>query len=141
MLKKAADSIRRTLRRHQIWYAFIGGIGVVLFWRGVWHSADFFAATFMYSRDTVTSIDWVQGLDSFVSLVIGTLLLLATGLFVSELASGQALSEEIKEEEKVTQKESAEIPHIEREIHHVTRELEELEKDIHHNHNKKKPRG
>ena len=37
---KLEDKIRGRLSHHPIFYALVGGIGVVLFWRGVWHTAD-----------------------------------------------------------------------------------------------------
>lgn len=38
---KLEDSIRKWLSHHPLLYAFIGGTGVVLFWRGIWHTMDF----------------------------------------------------------------------------------------------------
>lgn len=35
------DQIRRRLSHWPLSYALICGAGVVLFWRGVWHTADF----------------------------------------------------------------------------------------------------
>ena len=33
---KLEDQIRGRLSKYPIVYAFIGGVGIVLFWRGVW---------------------------------------------------------------------------------------------------------
>ena len=41
---KLEDKTRAMLSRMPILYAFVGGIGVVLFWRGVWHTTDFLTA-------------------------------------------------------------------------------------------------
>ena len=38
---KLEDKTRGTLSHYPFLYAFLGGIGVVLFWRGVWHTNDF----------------------------------------------------------------------------------------------------
>jgi hypothetical protein len=37
---KFEDHIRTHLSRYPIVYTIIGGIAIVLFWRGVWHTAD-----------------------------------------------------------------------------------------------------
>ena len=37
---KLEDVVRGKLSKHSIIYAFIGGSGIILFWRGIWHSAD-----------------------------------------------------------------------------------------------------
>ncbi len=137
-LTKLERAIRRRLKRHPLLYAFVAGVGVVLFWRGVWHFADFLALNFISANDTTTSIDWASGLDSALSLVVGGLLLLSTGLFVSELLSGEVLITRTEKEEEITgktekgvERESAELPHIEEEIHHIAKEIEDIEKDLH----------
>ena len=40
---KLEDKTRAGLSRVPFLYALLGGIGVVLFWRGVWHIADDFS--------------------------------------------------------------------------------------------------
>ena len=45
LFDKMEDHIRARLARHPFVYTFIGGAGVVLFWRGVWHMADVFEKT------------------------------------------------------------------------------------------------
>ncbi|MCX6718865.1 MAG: hypothetical protein NTZ38_00600 [Candidatus Taylorbacteria bacterium] len=37
---KLEDVVRAHLSRYPIAYTFVGGIAIVLFWRGVWHTAD-----------------------------------------------------------------------------------------------------
>lgn len=125
------------LRRHPLIYAFVGGVGVVLFWRGVWHFTDFLALILFPSSDQVTTIDWTTGIDSSLSLVIGTLLLLLTGLFVSEFLTGQVLMTDIKEEERLVKttekdiaKESSEFSPIEKDLQHIEEEIKNLENQV-----------
>ena len=40
---KLEDVIRGHLSRFPILYGMLAGIGIVLFWRGVWHTADEYA--------------------------------------------------------------------------------------------------
>ncbi|MBI5079399.1 hypothetical protein HZB06_01870 [Candidatus Wolfebacteria bacterium] len=62
---KLEDRIRAVLSRWPIVYAFIGAVGIVLFWRGVWITADMFP--FMSGP---------------VSVFISIIALLLTGFFV-----------------------------------------------------------
>jgi hypothetical protein len=71
---KLEDIVRGHLSKYPIIYSIIGGIGVVLFWRGVWETAEILAtlspglALFFYPP---------------IQLVLSTLLLLLIGLMVS----------------------------------------------------------
>jgi hypothetical protein len=57
-----------------------GGIGMVLFWRGVWHTTDFLTAYFIGESKVVTLHDMTDGPVSFA---LGTIILLVTGVYVS----------------------------------------------------------
>lgn len=70
-------NIRRHLWKHPFILALLGGSGVILFWRGVWHLAD------------ITPV-----LEHpLVSLLVGIAILGVTGLFMAQLV-GQAYLEE-----------------------------------------------
>jgi hypothetical protein len=137
-LRTLEGKFRATLKRHPLVYAFVAGVGIVLFWRGVWHLTDFIGLIFFYSNDQVTTIDWPAGIDSVVSLVLGSFLLLSSGLFISEFLSGQILITDVKKEEKMAEKteedvqrESSELPSIEKDIQHIAAEIKDLQEHIH----------
>ncbi|MBI5306569.1 hypothetical protein HZB04_03225 [Candidatus Wolfebacteria bacterium] len=88
---KLEDKIRGKLSHWPIIYAFIGGIGIVLFWRGIWHTAD------------------EIGLSSFFSILISVILLLSTGLFVSFFIGHYIIFSGLKQEKKIEEKEEKEI--------------------------------
>ncbi len=88
---KMEGKIRTKLSKYPILYAFIGGIGIILFWRGVWHGAD------------------ALNVSSEASLVLGTLILVATGLFVSEFIGNRLIISGLIGEEKLTEREEGEI--------------------------------
>ena len=132
-LKTAGKKFQRALRRHPLIYAFVGGVGIVLFWRGVWYLTDFLVFAILVPRSQVTTIDWTGGIDGGISLVLGVVLLLSTGLFVSEFLSGQVLMAEGREEEKLAKeteedvkKESSELPSIEEGLQHIEEEIKNL---------------
>jgi len=85
-LNRLEDKIRRKLSRYPIVYAFIVGTGIVLFWRGIWHTAD-----------DVT-------LGGITSLIIGTVVLILVGGFVSEFIGKQLIISGIVGEKKINRK-------------------------------------
>lgn len=67
------NKIKSKLSHYPILYAFIGGVGVVLFWRGIWHAADDI------------------NMSSIISMIVGAFILLITGVFVSSLLEAALL--------------------------------------------------
>jgi len=116
---KLEDIIRHCLSKTPILYALIGGIGVVLFWRGVWHFADDFN---------------ISSLESFIASII---ILLTTGTFVSFFIGEQILISGLKEEKRIDQKteedikyESKHLFELREEIDNIKRSTDEIKKDI-----------
>jgi len=138
---KLEDRIRGHLSRKPIVYAWIGGIGMVSFWRGTWHTIDdlmlyfFTAPSLEYQRMDPTGLPWWDGP---LSLVVGTVLLLLTGVFVSNFIGNEIIISGLKREKKITEKteqeiqaEASTIDEIHHEVHAMAREIHTLEKDIH----------
>ena len=88
---KLEDKVRGRLSHYPIIYASFGGIGIVLFWRGVWHLADDI------------------GLGSWGSILISLIILLMTGLFVSFFIGHYIIFSGLKQEKKIEEKEEEEI--------------------------------
>lgn len=97
---KLEDQIRGRLSRYPIIYSLIGGTAIVLFWRGVWITADQIVLWFP------ESYHWVDGP---ISLMTSILLLLATGLFVSFFVSDRIILSGIKQEKKLVEKTESEV--------------------------------
>lgn len=111
---KLEEKIRRKLSHYPIIYAFIGGIGVVLFWRGIWHTAD------------------DANMGSIVSLVIGAIILLVTGVFVSSFIGSRLIISGLIGEKKLTEKEESEIQTEEMQLKNLQSTLNRLEKKLEH---------
>ncbi len=109
---KLEDKTRSKLSRVPLIYALIGGIGVVLFWRGVWHIADDFS------------------LNSFVSLVLGSIILLMTGVFVSAFVGNRLIISGLSGEKKLTEKTKDEIETEENKIDTLQKSINRLEQEV-----------
>lgn len=110
---KLEDRIRMHLARRPIVYAFIGGIGIVLFWKGVWEIAEL-----------------VPALHGFGSLVSGGVILLLTGLLVSFFIGDSIIISGFKREKKLAEKTESEIRSEQEKMDVVVKEIVEIERDL-----------
>lgn len=111
---KLENKTRRVLSKYPILYALIGGVGVVLFWRGVWHIAD------------------DMNVGSVLSLIIGFVILLLTGILVSEFIGKQLIITGLVGEKKITEKEEQEIETEEGQLRNLQKTLNKLEEKLDH---------
>jgi len=102
---KIEDKARIKLVHHPIVYAFIGSVGIVSIWRGIWHISD----------------DW--GVSSWESLTFGILITVLTGLFVSFFIGENIIISGLNKEKRIDEK-------TEEEIHKERNTLSRIEKDI-----------
>jgi len=109
---KLEDKVRGRLSHIPIVYAIIGGAAHVLFWRGVWHLADDY------------------GLSSWGSIIIGTLVLLGTGLIVASFIGDSIIISGIKHGKKVTEKTEKEVMEGEYTLQNVHLHVINLEDQI-----------
>jgi len=110
---KLEDTIRQKLSRRPVLYAFIGGVGIVLFWRGVWDLADQF-----------------EFMTPIVSIVVSTLIMLLTGTFVSFFIGGRLLLSGLMQEKRIDEKTADEIAEEESELEKVRKSITEIKNDI-----------
>lgn len=131
------DKVRGWFSHYPILYAMYGAIGIVLFWRGVWHGADLLADHFLNHPEAHTTIDIVaSALDPFISFVLGSLILLSCGLFVSEFIGNEIIISGLRGEKKLTEKTEAEVKtetgaigEILGRLRDISRRVDELEKN------------
>ena len=109
---KLEDKIRAKLSRLPILYAFLGGIGVVLFWRGVWHSADDY------------------GLHPLLSIILGSLILLIIGAFVTTFIGNRLIVTGLYGEKKLAEKTKEEIDTEKSQITKIQNTLNKMEEQI-----------
>jgi hypothetical protein len=118
---KLEDRIRLNLSHHPIVYTFIGAIAIVLFWRGVWHTADLLAA-----RGGVIGFLFYEP----VNLIIVVIILLATGLFVSYFIGDTILISGLTGQKKITEKTERELATEEHEIGQLREVVQDMKKEI-----------
>ena len=111
---KLEDKVRGRLSHYPIFYAVAGGIGVVLFWRGVWHTAD------------------ELNIGSLSSLILGAVILLITGVFVSAFIGNRLIISGLIGEKKIEEKEQEEIETEEMQLTDLQNTLRRVEKKLSH---------
>ena len=93
---KLEDRIRETLSRFPVIYSIIGGVAIVVFWRGVWVIFD--------------NIEIFNGISGgIITLVLSTVVMLGTGLFVSFFVGDRIILSGLKHEKKLEEKAIEEI--------------------------------
>ncbi|MEK7132625.1 MAG: hypothetical protein AAB830_01095 [Patescibacteria group bacterium] len=107
------DRVRGNLSHYPITYAVISSVGVVLIWRGIWHTADLFP--FMTGP---------------VSMIIGLIMLLLTGLFVSFFIGDAILIAGLKREKKLAEKTEQEIETEKEELDGVRETVKKMARDL-----------
>jgi hypothetical protein len=129
---KFEDWVRGHLSHFPIIYTFIGGVAIVLFWRGVWNIADMLQA-----RGGI----WGFLLYEPVSMVLVVAVLLATGLFVSYFIGDSILLTGARSQKKLAEKTSKELQEEETSIadikivvDSIKKEVDEIKREVEHDH-------
>ena len=126
------------LSHHSYLYATIAGIGIVLFWRGVWHTTDslHLYITHYGNSLTISGADhpWWDGPLSFV---VGCIILYITRAFVSSFIGNELILSGLRAEKRMTREteedvhsEASAISAIKKEISIIAEKLEELEGEV-----------
>jgi len=123
-------------------YALVVGVGVVLFWRGVWHTADQVHTCLSYSRiclsiDATTSPWW----DGPASLLVGLIILYFTGAFISSFIGNELILSGLRGEKRLTQKTEGEvegevsaIAEIQDALNSIEKKMVDLERKVRDHH-------
>ena len=109
---KLEDRVRNLLSHYPLVYALIGGVSVVLFWRGVWDIAD------------------IIHLSPMASLIISVIVMMITGLFVSFFIGDRIILSGLKNEKKIAEKTEEEVKQEETILIQLALRMERMEKDI-----------
>lgn len=121
LFDKMEDHIRARLARHPFVYTFIGGAGVVLFWRGVWHMADIFETHSKLGSHLFSPLG---------STMLGVIILLSTGLFVSVFIGDSIIMSGIKHDKKIIEKTIEDVDSEKGDIEKVLGAITEMKKEL-----------
>ena len=109
---KLENRIRGFLSRYPILYAFIAGVGVVSFWRGVWETSD------------------LMNISPQASLLFGFLLLLSTGVLVTGFLGSRIIISGLRGEKKLEEKTLKEIEDEEMSLYNIKNKIDRIEKMV-----------
>ncbi len=118
---KFEDRIRGSLSHHPILYTFIGGVSIVLFWRGVWHTADI-----LESQGGL--LGWL--FYEPTNMIIVTIILLASGLLVSYFIGDAILLSGMKRSKKITERTESEIKEEDMELKQIRMTIKDIKKEV-----------
>ncbi len=138
-VSKLEQRITILLSHRPRWYALIVGVGIVLFWRGIWHSADHIHS-FYYSlsgdfptTDSFNTPWW----DGPLSLMVGGTILYFTGALISSFIGNELILSGLRGEKRLSEKTEGKVKNevraisdIKDELKNITSALEELEKKV-----------
>jgi hypothetical protein len=134
---KAEDKVRARLSHFPIVYAFLGGAGIIMFWRGIWHTMDYLMQMLFVSRDSASadSISQIVWWDGPLSILIRTTVLLLSGLFVTSFIGNEIIISGLKGEKKLTEKTEEDVrmdleesSKMKREMRNIDDRLSKIEK-------------
>ncbi|MCC7436834.1 hypothetical protein IT402_03110, partial [Candidatus Nomurabacteria bacterium] len=125
-------------------YAGIVGIGIVLFWRGVWHSVDTIHMYISHYGNTLTiSANSHPWWDGPISFIVGCIVLYLTRAFVSSFVGNELILSGLRIEKKLAKEtkedlesEVSTISDIKHTLSSISRKMEDLETQIKDHHKK-----
>ncbi|MEK7608145.1 MAG: hypothetical protein AAB495_01035 [Patescibacteria group bacterium] len=105
------DHARRWFSHYPILYAFVGGTGIVLFWRGVWHTTDYLVLCLRVCKFGSGTINLEDSLwwDGPLSILLGGTILLVTGTFVSNFIGNEIIITGLRGEKRIAEKTEMEV--------------------------------
>jgi len=104
---KLEEKSRHRFEKLPFTHAFFAGVGVVLFWRGIWEVADRLQ------------------LNPYWSVVLGSLVLMILGLFLQTFVGNTLIIKKVESERKIDQKAETDLKKVQQEI-----DVEEITLDV-----------
>ncbi len=118
---KIEDRARKYFERIPFIHAFLAGVGVILFWRGVWEIAD------------------IYHFDPTISIVVGIIMLVSIGLFTHTFIGNAIIIKNVKHEINIEKENRKDLSTFEKNINneevtlaHLSDKIDQLSKKITH---------
>ncbi|MEK7505322.1 MAG: hypothetical protein AAB597_00285 [Patescibacteria group bacterium] len=116
------DKVREWLSRHPFLYSLIGGVAIVLFWRGVWNTADMLQVPDFWAGVASVAVLGISGL--FVSFFIGDTILISG--IKREKKVIEKTEEEVRQETNTIKNIEADVAAEETALMHIRKELSSI---------------
>ncbi len=138
-VSKLEQKITVFLSHRPRFYALTVGVGIILFWRGVWHSADHLHSFYFsfYENYVTTDSFSTPWWDGPLSLITGGLILYFTGALISSFIGNELILSGLRGEKRLSEKTEGEVKNevraisdIKDELKSITSALEDLEKKV-----------
>jgi len=138
-LERTEEKSRVYLSHRPRLYALIVGIGIVLFWRGVWHSTDLVHTYLNIFQNNLTIDSFASPWwDGPLSFIVGIVVLHFTGAFTSSFIGNELILSGLRGEKRLAQKTESEVKgeeefiiDIKKELETMTEKIQQLDKEIH----------
>jgi len=106
------DRARNFLSLRPILYGVVGGVAIIIFWRGIWQTAD------------------LIHLNPVTSTIVSGVVLLGTGLFVSFFVGDTILISGLRQEKKIAERSESEIKHELDYLREIKSDIADIKKKI-----------
>ncbi len=113
-LDKLEDRVRRWLSHRPILYSLVAAVGIILLWKGIWETAELFPALFGPG-----------------SILLGTALLLLTGLLVSFFIGDNIILSGYKGEKKLAERTESEVLKAAQATEQLMKKLDHIDIELH----------
>jgi len=111
-LLRIEERARKYFENYPFFHAFLAGVGVVFFWRGVWELADIFY------------------LPPVWSIILGIVVLGSIGLFLQTFVGNTIIIKNVEKEKSIDQKIKTEIKETQKDISKEELAIEDLSRKI-----------
>jgi len=115
------DRVRGRLSHRSVFYAIVGGMATVFFWRGVWHTGDI-----LMRKGGI--LGWL--FYEPITVIWCSIILLMTGLFVSNFIGERIIISGLKQEKKTTDKTEDEVKKEDSQLEILSLKIDQISKDL-----------
>ena len=132
MRSKLETRITAYLSHRPKLYALIVGIGIVLFWRGVWHGTDeimyYLSQDYTFSSiSTLISPTWW---DAPLTFLVSIIILYFTGAFTSSFIGNELILSGLRGEKRLNEKTEEGVERTEEQVKNEVRAIADIRDDL-----------
>ena len=96
----------------------------------MWHTTDSISAAIFGWQSEYSSIDYINMTDGLLSLILGLVMLLITGLFVSNFIGNEIIISGLRGEKRLAERTEQEVRYETTNLTDIKKELREIKESI-----------